>query len=155
MHLHRAAWCPHDTGDQANRTSRRRARPAAPHASGHEPGPAWQGAWRHLSAGADEKGQNRIGASRLQQIGKLLDIPVSYFFEGAPADVETAPLGLEDGGNTAYVADFVSTKEGQQLIRAFVRIEDVTVRKKILDLVEAMAPEAKAEKNGKKPRQGD
>jgi transcriptional regulator with XRE-family HTH domain len=102
-----------------------------------------------------EKGQNRIGASRLQQIGKLLDIPVSYFFEGAPADVETAPLGLEDGGNTAYVADFVSTKEGQQLIRAFVRIEDVTVRKKILDLVEAMAPEAKAEKNGKKPRQGD
>jgi transcriptional regulator with XRE-family HTH domain len=102
-----------------------------------------------------EKGQNRIGASRLQQIGRLLEVPVSYFFEGAPADSELATTGLADSGDTAYVADFVSTKEGQQLIRAFVRIDDITVRKKILDLVEAMSPESTPDKARKKKPSND
>jgi transcriptional regulator with XRE-family HTH domain len=87
-----------------------------------------------------EKGQNRIGASRLQQIAKLLDTPVSYFFEGAPADTDDMPAGLEDSGDNAYVADFVGSREGLQLVKAFLRVEDPKLRRRILDLVEAMVP---------------
>jgi transcriptional regulator with XRE-family HTH domain len=101
-----------------------------------------------------EKGQNRIGASRLQQIGKLLDVPVSYFFEGAPADAEPEGPGFAESGDNAYVADPAMTREGQQLVRAFMRIGDVTVRKRILDLVEAMSqPAAEPPARRKRPQQ--
>jgi transcriptional regulator with XRE-family HTH domain len=87
-----------------------------------------------------EKGQNRIGASRLQQIGKLLEVPVSYFFEGAPPDAEPAASGFSESGENTYALDFAATREGVQLVRAFMRIEDVKVRKRVLDLIESMAP---------------
>jgi transcriptional regulator with XRE-family HTH domain len=88
-----------------------------------------------------EKGTNRIGASRIQQIAKVLEVPVSYFFEGAPVDDDAATVGgfAERDPGAGYVADFLSTAEGIQLVRAFVRIRDVKVRKRIVDLVEAMA----------------
>ncbi len=90
-----------------------------------------------------EKGTNRIGASRLQQISKTLNVPPSYFFDGAPSFGEgpaSDPLhaSAAEAGST-YVVDFLSTTEGLHLNRAFARISDARVRRKIVDLVSAIA----------------
>jgi transcriptional regulator with XRE-family HTH domain len=81
-----------------------------------------------------EKGTNRIGASRLQQISTILGVPVSFFFEGAPGG-EGTKAGLSDSASSAYVVDFLSTTEGLQLNKAFVRIKDPKVRRRVVDLV--------------------
>ena len=89
-----------------------------------------------------EKGTNRIGASRLQQISRILGVPVEYFFEGAPQTIERAlSSGFEDNGDTAYVADFLATNEGIQLNKAFVRIKDAKLRRRVVELVSAIAGE--------------
>jgi len=89
-----------------------------------------------------EKGTNRIGASRLQQMSRILGVPVEYFFEGAPQTIERmASSGFEDNGSTAYVADFLATNEGIQLNKAFVRISDPKLRRRVVDLVTAIAGE--------------
>jgi len=88
-----------------------------------------------------EKGSNRISASRLQQIAKMLDVPVAYFFDGAPTDDMPTAAGFADSSSTAYVSDFLATSEGVQLTKAFVRIKDGKVRRRIVDLVEALAEE--------------
>jgi transcriptional regulator with XRE-family HTH domain len=85
-----------------------------------------------------EKGANRIGASRLQQLARVLEVPPSYFFEGAPASEATGG-GFAEPDGSAYVVDFLSTTEGLQLNRAFAAIKDPKVRKKILDLVQSLA----------------
>src|SRR4029450_2577565 len=70
-----------------------------------------------------EKGTNRIGASRLQHIARVLTMPVSYFFEGAPGMAGTSlPADFNDAPTTNHVVDFLSTNEGIQLNKAFVRI---------------------------------
>src|SRR5438105_3475779 len=51
-----------------------------------------------------EKGTNRIGASRLQEISHILQVPVSFFFEGAPATADH-PTGLGEAPSPAYVSD--------------------------------------------------
>lgn len=86
-----------------------------------------------------EKGTNRVGASRLQAIASILEVPVSFFFEDAPGG--TAPEGLAEDSSTTYVVDFLSSTEGIRLNRAFVRISDPKVRTKIIDLVRALASE--------------
>ena len=87
-----------------------------------------------------EKGTNRIGASRLQQMSRILGVPVEYFFEGAPQTIERMALsGFEDNGSTAYVADFLATNEGIQLNKAFVRISDPKLRRRVVELVTAIA----------------
>lgn len=88
-----------------------------------------------------EKGTNRIGASRLQQIAHILQVPVAFFFEGAP-DQDFAVSG--DAPSPAYVADFLSTADGLALTKAFMRIEDPKLRRRIVDLVEQIAGEDEA-----------
>lgn len=88
-----------------------------------------------------EKGANRISASRLQQIAKKLDVPVSFFFDGAPSGDATPAGGFSDSASTAYISDFLATSEGVQLTKAFVRIKSGRVRRRIVDLVEALAEE--------------
>lgn len=83
-----------------------------------------------------EKGSNRIGASRLQQISKILDAPPSFFFEGAPSGDGGAIPGFAE---TPNVVDFISTVEGLQLNKAFATIKDARVRRKIVELVQALA----------------
>jgi transcriptional regulator with XRE-family HTH domain len=85
-----------------------------------------------------EKGTNRIGASRLQQIAKVLEVPPSFFFEGAPVD-DQLPAGFSEPVSSAYVVDFLSTVEGIQLNKAFASIKDPKVRRRVLDLVIALA----------------
>jgi transcriptional regulator with XRE-family HTH domain len=83
-----------------------------------------------------EKGTNRIGASRLQQISDILKVPVSFFFEGAPGP--TPAGGLEESPSPTYVSDFLATSEGLALTKAFMEIKDSRLRRRIVDLVEAM-----------------
>jgi transcriptional regulator with XRE-family HTH domain len=90
-----------------------------------------------------EKGTNRIGASRLQQISQILQVPVAFFFEGAP---NIPPLGgstdgMKEAPSPAYVSDFLATSEGLALTKAFMRIKEAKLRRRIVDLVEEIAGE--------------
>lgn len=87
-----------------------------------------------------EKGTNRIGASRLQQIAHFLQVPVSFFFEGAP-ELPAGPSGMSDAPSPAYVADFLATSDGLALTKAFMRIKDSKLRRRIVDLVAQIAGE--------------
>src|SRR5579883_2397725 len=89
-----------------------------------------------------EKGANRIGASRLQQISQILQVPVSFFFDGAPAPADGVPAtGMEEAPSPAYVSDFLATSDGLALTKAFVRIRNPKLRRRIVDLVEQIASE--------------
>lgn len=83
-----------------------------------------------------EKGANRIGASRLQSIASALSVPIAYFFEGLAAG-DRADGPLEDD-----TARFVSSIEGRELNRAFARIGDQKVRRRVIDLVRSLAGDA-------------
>ena len=85
-----------------------------------------------------EKGTNRVGASRLQQISEILQVPVSFLFEGGPGGAISAN-GLSEAPSPAYVSDFLATSEGLALTRAFTRINDSKLRRSIVDLVEQIA----------------
>jgi transcriptional regulator with XRE-family HTH domain len=87
-----------------------------------------------------EKGTNRIGASRLQQISQILQVPVSFFFEGAPsAQFATRPDGMAEAPSPTYVSEFLATSDGLALTKAFMRINDSKLRRRIVDLVEQIA----------------
>ena len=85
-----------------------------------------------------EKGANRVGASGLQAIATVLNVPVSFFFEDAPGESGEVIRGLSEESSTAYVVDFLNSAEGLQLNRAFVKIADPKVRRKIIDLVKSL-----------------
>lgn len=87
-----------------------------------------------------EKGTNRIGASRLFQLAEVLSVPVGFFFEGLEAPVQGAGAGgFAEANSESYVMNFLDSREGVELNRAFVRIKDPKVRKSIVDMVRAMA----------------
>lgn len=86
-----------------------------------------------------EKGTNRIGASRMQQISHILQVPVSFFFEGAPTP--EGMTGMSEAPSPAYVADFLSSSDGLALTKAFMRVKHPNVRRRIVDLVESIAAE--------------
>ena len=85
-----------------------------------------------------EKGTNRVGASRLQQISEMLQVPVSFLFDGGPSGAANTE-GFSEGSSPAYVSDFLATSEGLSLTRAFTRITDAKMRRSIVDLVEQIA----------------
>jgi len=82
-----------------------------------------------------EKGTNRMGASRLTQIAQVLQVPVSFFFEGAPGESSTA-TGTAAASSTAYVSEFVSSRDGLALTKAFIGIKDAKLQRRIVNLVE-------------------
>jgi transcriptional regulator with XRE-family HTH domain len=85
-----------------------------------------------------ERGANRIGASRLQQMSDVLQVPVEFFFEGAPN--ASAPHG--SNGSTSSMAainDFISDSDDLRLIKAFMRIDNAAVRRRIVRLVQEIA----------------
>ena len=90
-----------------------------------------------------EKGANRIGASRLQQIAHILQVPVSFFFDGAPSVPGYQPTGLAEAPSPAYVSDFLATSDGLALTKAFMGIKNAKLRRRIVDLVEQIAGEDK------------
>jgi transcriptional regulator with XRE-family HTH domain len=94
-----------------------------------------------------EKGANRIGASRLFDISSILGVPVSYFFDDLPS-TDAAMIRKTNGAAAAtdvdagpYMMEFVSSAEGFQLVRAFTKITDPRVRKRMLELVKSLTGE--------------
>jgi len=82
-----------------------------------------------------EKGTNRVGASRLQMISQILEVPISYFFPAEPA----VAGGMGENAQSDYVSDFMMSSEGIELNRAFAQIKDPKLRRKVIDLVRTMA----------------
>lgn len=91
-----------------------------------------------------EKGTNRVGASRLQAISNVLSVPVSFFFEDAPSADGSVNKGFAEDSSATYVVDFLNSAEGLQLNRAFLKISDAKVRRKIVDLVKSLSDTSEA-----------
>lgn len=86
-----------------------------------------------------ERGVNRIGASRLYEMGKVLQTPISYFFE------DFDDLGLAEDTGYSYQADPVLKRETLELMRAYHQIKNPKERKKVLKLVKALAEASQEE----------
>jgi transcriptional regulator with XRE-family HTH domain len=86
-----------------------------------------------------EKGVNRIGASRLFQISKILDVPIQFFFEEAPHSDGRSTPGMAEAPSEAFILEFLNSREGLELNRAFVKVADPKVRKSVVDLVRALS----------------
>src|SRR5215203_7217207 len=81
-----------------------------------------------------EKGTNRISASRLQHIAAILGVTVGYFYEGAPLTASGPLQGMAEEASPPYMADFVSSADGLELMQSFQRIADPRLRRRIVDL---------------------
>ncbi len=90
-----------------------------------------------------ERGTNRIGASRLYQLGKVLDVPVSYFFDDMPPEIAQTgrrrPFGFSESEAAVYEADVLAKRETLELVRAYYRIKNEKVRKRVFELAKALA----------------
>ena len=91
----------------------------------------------------NEKGINRIGASRLQQISHILQLPAAFFFEGTFFE-GTPKASTRDSKKgrallMAQIDDFVSDSHGLRLMEAFRRIDNAALRRKIVKLVQQIA----------------
>ena len=94
-----------------------------------------------------ERGVNRVGASRLFDLSRILDVPISFFYDNMPDSVagpghpSRAANGFaeqQDGFGSAD--DSLSKRETLELVRAYYRITDLNVRKRMFDLMKSMAP---------------
>lgn len=96
-----------------------------------------------------EKGTNRIGASRLYQLAQILDVPVQFFFEDAPLGVGNRGAmpagGFAESKTEAFLLDFLNSRDGLELNRAFVKITDPKVRKRVVELVRALSDDVAIE----------
>jgi len=89
-----------------------------------------------------EKGINRIGASRLFDLSQVLGVPVQFFYEELA--VAGSNAGFAERPAESYAVEFLGSREGLELNKAFARITDPKVRRSIVDLVRAFAGEAAA-----------
>jgi transcriptional regulator with XRE-family HTH domain len=85
-----------------------------------------------------EKGTNRLSASKLQQSAHFLQVPVTFFFDGAPS-TPGAPRARGTAPSPAHVTDFLATRDGLTLIKAFMEIKNAKVRRQVVNLVEEIA----------------
>ena len=92
-----------------------------------------------------ERGANRIGASRLYDLSRVLDVPVSFFFEemapglaGSPAKGEHKTKGMSES-ESAYHAEPMMKRETLELVRAYLKIADTQLRRRVFDLAKAIA----------------
>jgi transcriptional regulator with XRE-family HTH domain len=99
-----------------------------------------------------ERGANRIGASRLYELSKVLDVPVSFFFDDMAAELSgrraAHGAGMSESAQVPFEPDALAKRETLELVRAYYRITDPHVRKKVADLVKTMA--AAAEEGGER-----
>ena len=87
-----------------------------------------------------ERGANRISASKLYEIARFLSAPIAYFFEGLGDPAVSGSVGADDASEQ-HVHGFLMTSEGLELAAAFPRITRARLRRRILDLVRALADE--------------
>jgi transcriptional regulator with XRE-family HTH domain len=90
-----------------------------------------------------EKGTNRIGAGRLHEIARILQVPISFFFEGSPREPgeSRGSRGDTDTPLPTYVTDFLATSDGLALTKAFMQIKDANLRRRIVSLVQEITGE--------------
>jgi len=87
-----------------------------------------------------ERGANRVGSSRLFEISRILDVPVSFFFEDMTGDVAAAATAQQaDPTGESTQRDPLAKRETLELVRAYYRIGDPRVRKRIFELMKAIA----------------
>ena len=86
-----------------------------------------------------ERGTNRIGSSRLYEFSQVLDVPVSFFFDDMPAETAGRPPGLREEGQANFGTEQLARRETLELVRAYYRISDPAVRKRIFELTKAVA----------------
>lgn len=86
-----------------------------------------------------EKGVNRVSASRLQQFAKILDVTVPFFFDGAPPANVVGTMVKGDTSTPAYIDDFLVSRDGLNIMRAFQKITDGKARQCVVALVEQLA----------------
>ncbi len=93
-----------------------------------------------------ERGANRIGASRLFDLSRVLDVPVSFFFDDMTEEAveqfdHLAALGLGENKQAAYIheGDPMARRETLELVRAYYKISDPTIRKRLFELTKSLA----------------
>ena len=85
-----------------------------------------------------ERGANRIGSSRLYQFSKVLQVPVSFFFDDMPEAISGHPPGLSESKGPAYDDDRFARRETLELVRGYYRISDAATRKRLFELIKAV-----------------
>jgi transcriptional regulator with XRE-family HTH domain len=87
-----------------------------------------------------ERGANRIGASRLHDLSRVLDVPVSFFFDDMdPVRAPAIPPGFSEAPGEAYEFDPLHRHETVELVNAYYAIDDPLVRRRLFDLAKALA----------------
>ncbi len=89
-------------------------------------------------------GTNRISASRLCELSRVLDVPIIYFFEGMPPEVAAIPSAPKRRGKAkklpSYAPDLMVKRETLEFVRAYYKIKDADVRQRVRVLTKAMGP---------------
>lgn len=89
-----------------------------------------------------ERGANRIGASRLFEFSRILDVPVSFFFDDMPdvmsSEEAQSSWGLSDQPHSSLDPDPLTRRETLELVRAYYRIGDPQVRKRLFELAKSL-----------------
>lgn len=96
-----------------------------------------------------ERGVNRVGASRLYDLARVLDVPISFFFDDMPeplARTGAGEMGARRGfgfaeAQQSFTDDALNRRETLELVRAYYRITDPAVRKRVFDLIKSLVPE--------------
>ena len=96
-----------------------------------------------------ERGANRIGSSRLYKLSQVLDVPISFFFDDMDAQVaEANGAGMAESGQAAFETDQLARRESLELVRAYYRIQEPAVRKRVFELVKSIAASGDSKKSG-------
>jgi hypothetical protein len=85
-----------------------------------------------------KKGTNRVSVGRLQHIAQIFQVPVTFFFEGAP-HVPGEDRAQTDAPFPKFMSDYLATSDGLKLTKAFMQIPKATLRRSIVNLVEQLA----------------
>jgi transcriptional regulator with XRE-family HTH domain len=108
-----------------------------------------------------ERGANRIGASRLHELSRVLDVPISFFFDDTDPVRAPATGGFAEPPAEEFDSDPLRRQETVELVRAYFSIEDAAVRRRLLDLAKALAaggdatPESPPPAPGRRGRRQD
>lgn len=90
-----------------------------------------------------ERGVNRVGASRLFDLSRVLDVPISFFFDDLPDSLSgfgaKRASGMSDSQD-GFEEENMNRRETLELVRAYYRISDPSIRKKVFELIKSMAP---------------
>jgi transcriptional regulator with XRE-family HTH domain len=90
-----------------------------------------------------ERGANRIGASRLHELSRVLDVPVSFFFDDTdPVRAPAIPGGFSEPPAEAFESDPLRRRETIELVEAYYAIDDAGVRRRLFELAKALAAES-------------